>query len=84
MEHYQQQIACGVCTRLFIIDVSSIGTSHQFIQAVTCYACAEQVKGRIMGKDEVEVVEITKALKFDEEQQQTEERKEGRYKAQQP
>jgi DNA-directed RNA polymerase subunit RPC12/RpoP len=48
MNHIQQRFVCSVCKRGFIVDVFSIGTEHQIIQAVTCVECAYKVKGNIL------------------------------------
>lgn len=48
MEHHQKDISCGVCGRQFIVDVFSIGTTHQTIKAVTCRECAIKVGGNII------------------------------------
>ena len=54
MTHYQEIYKCKVCGREFIVDIESIGTSHQFICAITCKECAIKVGGKIMKEGEVE------------------------------
>lgn len=54
MEHYQEQYTCSVCKRVLVVDISSIGTGHQSILAVTCKGCAT----RIMKDGEVEEPEF--------------------------
>lgn len=51
MEHYQFTKPCGVCKKIIIADISSIGTEHQTIMALTHMECAMQVNGRIMGSE---------------------------------
>lgn len=53
MKHYQLQFQCGICKREFVVDIISIGTTHQTIQAITCLKCAKKVGGKIM-KNEIE------------------------------
>jgi len=43
MDYYRINKQCGVCNREFIIDMSSIGTPHQNVVAVTCKECSEKV-----------------------------------------
>lgn len=50
MTHYQEQYTCSKCKREFVVDISSIGSGHQTILAVTCKECATH----IMKKGETE------------------------------
>jgi len=52
MEHYQDNFRCSICKREFVVDIISIGTSHQVIQAITCKECGLKVKGNIMANKE--------------------------------
>ena len=61
MEHYQSRFVCKGCGRELIVDIVSIGTGHQMIQAVTCSECAKKMGGKIMSEDEVETIQ-TKRL----------------------
>ena len=56
MTHYQEQYQCSVCKRKVIVDITSIGTGHQIIQAITCYDCAIKVGGNIMEKNQGETL----------------------------
>lgn len=56
MKHYQEQFKCSVCGRVLIVDLKSIGTTHQSILAVTCLECAKKVGGNILG-DTIEEVD---------------------------
>ncbi len=49
-QHYQEQYQCNVCKREFVVDITSVGTGHQIIRAVTCKGCAV----RIMKPEEIE------------------------------
>lgn len=60
MEHFQVTKTCQVCGRVLIADISSIGTSHQSIMAITCALCAFKVGGRILKEDEVVQIEYGK------------------------
>jgi len=55
MEHYQKQYKCSVCKRELIVDLTSIGTQHQNIMAITCKECAKLVNGNIMKEGEIEI-----------------------------
>ena len=49
MQHYQKQFKCSVCKREIIIDIQSMGVSHDTIIAATCLDCARKVGGSILG-----------------------------------
>ena len=58
MEHTQLRKACKICGRPFIIDIFSVGSPHQFVQAVTSEECVKAAGGRIMPEGEVEIIDI--------------------------
>ena len=60
MQHFQQKIACGKCKRSFIVDIVSVGSTHQWVHAVTCEECAEVAGGVILAEGEVREVQIPK------------------------
>ena len=57
MQHYQLRLACGLCQRKFVADVTSWGTPHQSIQSITCIECCEKHGVKLL--DEGEVVQLT-------------------------
>ena len=42
MQHYQKQISCTICERVFIVDIVSIGSPLQSVEAVTCLECVPE------------------------------------------
>jgi hypothetical protein len=58
MEHYQVKKLCGVCQRKLIADISSVGSPHQTLMAITCEECAVLANGNIMKEGEIEKVEV--------------------------
>lgn len=59
MTHYQINLECGYCKKLLVADVVSYGTSHTNVVAITCRQCALENGGRLLRKDEVEIVDDT-------------------------
>ena len=58
MRHYQKQFECSICGKVIIIDFTSIGTTHQMVQGVTCLECAKNApNSNIMG-DKVEEIKF--------------------------
>ena len=49
MEHYRREFECGVCERKLVADITSIGTPHQTIIAITCRECGEKTGGTFLG-----------------------------------
>lgn len=54
MTHYQIQKSCSICGRKIVVDITSIGSPHQNIEAVTCIECVPD-KSKLLGDKIVEL-----------------------------
>lgn len=52
------QKACGICKRMLVADIQSIGVSHDFIVAITCLECGVKAGGTILESGKREEIPV--------------------------